>query len=166
MKEVDIETAMGFRHPEIVVLVVTRSKESKIDITPIGWAMLGSSNPRTWAIGVAKKHFCHKAILDTKEFTLCIPSWDQRKDVLYCGSVSGWKIEKLPNTKFELLAAKKIKTSLIKDSLACYECKLINKMGTSDHTIFLGEIVNVHISGGKEGLINLGGRIFKKFKRG
>ena len=166
MRKVEIEEALKFRHPEIVVLVVTISREEKIDITPLGWAMLGSSKPSTWAIGVAKKHYSHKAILDTKEFTVCLPAFEQKKDVLYCGTHSGWQVDKLKNTKFKILPAQKVETPLLDKSLACFECKLINQMNTSDHTIFLGEIVAAHISGEDNGLINLGGHYLVKIKRG
>ena len=97
MKEVDINEALRFRHPEIVVLVVTKSKEGaaqegsarrgKVNIAPIGWAMLGSSNPKTWAVGIAKKHYTHKAILDSKEFTVCLPH-EKQKD---CGFRSQYR---------------------------------------------------------------------------
>ncbi len=166
LKQTDINEAMRFRHPEIVVNVVTKSKEGKIDITPIGWAMLGSSNPRTWAIGVAKKHYSHKAILDSREFTVCIPSYKQAADTLYCGRTTGWKVDKLKETKFKVLWAKKISTPLLDESLACFECKLTDKMPTADHTIFLGEVLCAHVSGKKLGLINIGGSTLVKFKRG
>ncbi|MBM2821057.1 MAG: flavin reductase domain protein FMN-binding protein [Candidatus Berkelbacteria bacterium] len=127
MKEISIEMALRFRHPEIVINVVTKSKEGKVDVTPLGWAMLGSSSPNTWAIGVYKKHYSHKSILDTKEFTVCIPSFSQAKDTLFCGANSGWKIDKLPQTNFKILPAKKVSTPIIEDSLACFECKLIDQ---------------------------------------
>lgn len=166
MKKVEIEEAMQFRHPEIVVNIVTKSKEGKIDITPIGWAMLGSSKPRTWAIGVAKKHYSHKAIIDTREFVVCIPSSDQKKDTLYCGANTAWEIDKLEKTDFKMIKSDKISIPIINESLACYECKLINQMETSDHTIFLGEILAAHISEKNNGLINLGHSRLVEFKRG
>lgn len=166
MKNVEIEEAMKFRHPEIVVNVVTKSKIGKIDITPIGWAMLGSSSPRTWAIGVAKKHFSHQSILDTKEFVICIPSAGQKKDTLYCGANSGWKVNKLTKISFKMIDSEKVSVPMIDGSLACYECKLINKMETSDHTIFLGEILVAHISGENLGLINIGHSQLIEFERG
>lgn len=166
MKKTEIEEAMKFRHPEIVVNVVTKSKEAKIDVTPIGWAMLGSSNPRTWAIGIAKKHYSHKAILDSKEFTINIPSFEQRVDTLYCGRVSGWDEDKLSKTNFKTIDSKSISVPILEDSLASFECKLINQMETSDHTIFLGEILNAYISGGNDGLINVGHSTLARFERG
>ena len=166
MKKVEIEEAMKFRHPEIVVNVVTKSKENKIDITPIGWAMLGSSKPKTWAIGVAKKHFSHQSILDTKEFMICIPSTNQKKDTLFCGANSGWNIDKLKKTNFEMINSEKISVPMIDGSLACYECKLINQMETSDHTFFLGEILAAYISGKTDGLINIGHSQLIEFERG
>ena len=166
MKEVKIEEALKFRHPEIVVNAVTKSKEGKVDITPLGWAMLGSSKPPTWAIGVAKRHFSHKAILETKEFTICIPHFNQARDTLFCGAYSGWDTDKLAKTNFKTLPAKEVSTPLLDESLACFECRLIDQMQTSDHTIFLGEIVAAHVSGKHDGLINLGHRKLVKIKRG
>lgn len=166
MKKVEIDEAIKFRHPEIVINVVTKSAEGKVDITPIGWAMLGSSKPRTWAVGIAKKHYSHKAILDTKEFTICIPSFEQKDDVLFCGKNSGWEVDKLKETSFKITDAEFVSTPLLEDSLACYECKLIDQMPTSDHTIFLGEIVASYVSGKNEGMINLGGSNLVMLKRG
>lgn len=166
MEEVKVEEALKFRHPEIVVLVVTKSAENKIDITPIGWAMLGSSSPRTWAVGIAKRHYSHKSILETKEFTVCLPHFSQKDDVLFCGANSGWRVDKLSKTNFKILPASRVTTPLIDGSLACFECKLIDMMQTSDHTIFLGEIVAAHVSGKKDGLINLGHSKLVKIRRG
>ena len=166
LKETNIELALKFRHPELVVNVVTKSKEGIIDITPIGWAMLGSSNPRTWAIGIAKIHYSHKAILETKEFTVCLPCANQADDTLYCGIHTAWKVDKLKETSFKTKPASKVSTPLIDNSLACFECKLIDTMDTTDHTIFLGEIVFAHTSGKSTGLINIGGSRLVKFRRG
>lgn len=166
MKQTNIELALKFRHPEIVVNVVTRSREGVVDITPIGWAMLGSSNPRTWAIGIAKFHYSHKAILETKEFTVCLPSSKQAEDTYYCGTHTAWKVDKVKETKFEIIPANKVQTPLIGESLACFECKLIGKFATTDHTIFLGEIVEAHTSGRTMGLINMGGSKLVKYRRG
>lgn len=166
MKEVDVEKAMKYRHPEIVVNVVTKSKAGKIDITPIGWATQGSSAPQTWAIAIGKQSFTHKAILETKEFTVCIPSFLQKKDTLYCGSVSAFNVDKLPQTKFKLIKAKMVSTPLIDESLACFECKMIKKMETSDSTIFLGEIISASISGKHDGIINVDHNNLTKVSRG
>jgi flavin reductase (DIM6/NTAB) family NADH-FMN oxidoreductase RutF len=156
MKEVDIEEALKFRHPEIVVNVVTKSAKGKIDVTPIGWAMLGSSKPKTWAIGVGKDHFSHKAILESKEFTVCLPSFSQKEETLFCGTHTGWKTDKLAEAGLKISPAIKVSTPLLDGSLACYECKLVDQMETSDSTIFLGEILAAHTSGQNAGLINLG----------
>ncbi len=166
MKSTHIELALKFRHPEIVVNVVTKSQNGVIDITPIGWAMLGSSNPRTWAIGIAKMHFSHKAILETKEFTVCLPSAKQSIDTYFCGTHTAWKVDKIKETNFKMIDAAEVATPLIDESLACFECKLIGELDTADHTIFLGEIVAAHTSGRSMGLINMGSSRLAPFKRG
>jgi len=85
---------------------------------------------------------------------------------LLCGAHSGWDTDKLAKTKFKTLPAKEVSTPLLDESLACFECRLIDQMQTSDHTIFLGEILAAHVSGENEGLINLGHRKLAKIKRG
>ncbi len=166
MKQVEIEEALKLRYPEIVANIVTKSLDGKIDITPIGWLSPVSLDPPTWAICLDKEHFSRKAILETKEFTLCLPSAKQKEDVLFCGAHSGWDTDKLTQTKFKTLPAEKVSTPLLDDSLACFECKLIDTKENSDVTIFFGEIVAAHISGEKRGLANLGPKDLIEIERG
>jgi len=156
MKQVDVEEAMSKRYPEIVVLVTQKSKDGKVNITPLGWAMPANSKPRCWAISIAKKHYSNKVINETKEFCLCLPSLKQKEDTLYCGGVSGWDVDKLGKCSFELLPATRIKSPLLKNSIACFECKVIGKFDAPDHTVFIGEVVAAHVSDRKDKLYNLG----------
>lgn len=130
----------------------------KVDLTPIGWFTLCNSKPRCFAICLFNKHFSHKVISDTKEFVLCFPSYSQKKDILYCGSVHGWDVDKLEKCKLKIIPSKTVKPPLIKDSIACFECKVINTCNAGDHTIFIGEILISYISDRKDKVYNLGER--------
>ena len=156
MRQTSTELAVKKRHPEGVALVVCKDKKGMVDVTPIGWFMLCNSNPRCWAIALYHKHYSHKVISETKEFVLCLPSFKQKDDILYCGSVSGWKVDKLKKCKFKTIASEKVKPPLLVDSIACFECRVINKVKAPDHTIFVGEILNSYISERKDKTYNLG----------
>ncbi len=52
------------------IVSVQKSKDGKVNITPLGWAMPANGKPRCWAISVAKKHYSNKIINETKEFCL------------------------------------------------------------------------------------------------
>ena len=158
MKLIDNEIAIKKRHPEGVALIVCKDNNGKVNITPIGWYTICNSKPQCFAICPYHKHFSHKVISETKEFVLCLPSYSQKKDILYCGSVHGWDVNKLEHCQLKVLPSKKVKPPIIEDSIACFECKVIKSTNVGDHTIFIGEIVESYISDRKDKVYNLGGR--------
>ncbi len=155
MKQIGIEEGVKKRHPEGVALVVCKDEKGKVDITPIGWFMIANAKPRCWAISLQHRHYSHKVISETGEFVLCLPSYFQKKDILYCGSVSGWNEDKLKKTKFKTISSKKVKPPILKDCIACFECRVIEKTKVPDHTIFIGEILSAYISDKKDKIYNL-----------
>jgi flavin reductase (DIM6/NTAB) family NADH-FMN oxidoreductase RutF len=157
MKSVTVDEAIKKRVPEYVGLVVCKN-DKKVSVTPIGWFTLCNGDPRSWAICLANTHYSHKVISETKEFTLNIPSFAQKDDILYCGSVSGWDTDKLKNCKLETIESKQVKPPLLKDSIACFECKVTKTLNVGDSTIFVGEIVEAYISDRKDKVYNLGNR--------
>ena len=158
MRQIDTEAAIKKRYPEGVALVVCKDAKGKASVTPIGWFTLCNSKPRCWAICLYNKHYSHNVISRTREYVLCLPSYSQRKDILYCGSISGWKEDKLKHCKFKTVRAKKIKPPILENSIACFECKVIKTCNAGDHTIFIGEILASYISGRKDKTYNLGER--------
>ena len=163
MKKVNIEESIKKRHPEGVALIVCRDKK-KTSVTPIGWFMLCNSDPRCWAISLYHKHYSHKVISETKEFVLCLPSCSQKKDILYCGNVHGWNVDKLKNCNLKTIPSKKVKPPIIENSIACFECKVIKTCNLKDHTIFIGEILTSYISDRKDKVYNLGERKLIEWK--
>lgn len=140
MKE--IEKAKRAKYPENVALVVTRDEKGKIDITPICWFTNASWKfHETWAISLWKGHYSTELIKKNKEFVLCIPTIKQKKDILYCGFVSGRKVNKLDKCKFKLIQSKRVKPPMIKDCIACFECKLIKSMLVYNQMLFVGKVV-------------------------
>jgi len=139
----EIEKAEKAKFPENVALIVTKDKKGKVDITPICWFTNASyKGPKTWAISLWKGHYGTELIKKNKEFVLCIPSIKQKKDILFCGSVSGRKVNKLDKCSFKLIKSKKVKPPMIKNSLACFECKLIKSVLVYDQMLFIGKIVS------------------------
>lgn len=158
MKSVSVDEAIKKRHPEGVALIVCKDNDGKVDVTPIGWFTLCNSKPRRFAICLSQKHFSHKVIMETKEYVLCLPSFSQKEDILYCGGVHGWDTDKLKNCKLKTIPSEKIKPPIIEDSIACFECKVVNTLDTGDHTIFVGEVLTSYVSDRKDKIYNFGER--------
>lgn len=151
-----VEEAIKKRYPEAVALIICIDKKNKVNVTPIGWFSLCNFNPRCWMISLAKTHYSHKVIKETKEFVLCLPSYSQKDDVLYCGSIHGNNTDKLRNCKFKTIPSQKVKPPLLENSIACFECKVTNTCDCEDHTIFIGEILTSYTSNRKDKTYNRG----------
>lgn len=67
-----------------------------------------------------------QVISATQEFVLCLPSFKQKNDILYCGHVSGWDEDKLKKCKLQILPAKKVKTPLLAAHVSGRKDKVYN----------------------------------------
>ncbi|NMC36013.1 flavin reductase family protein [Candidatus Beckwithbacteria bacterium] len=146
LKKTSIKLALQKFFPEPLALVVSKEPKGRVNFCPVGYFSIISHDPKIWVVGLYEKHFSSKVIKQSKEYVLCLPSLEQANDVLYCGSVHGWKVDKTKETKFKLLPASKIKTPLIDASIACYECKVVKTVKIGDHLVFFGKIVAAHTS--------------------
>ena len=146
MKEVNVKQALEKKYPESVVLLTSSSSSGKANIITLGWSMQTSFDPPMLAVSIGKTRYSHKLVSQTKEFVLCFPSQGQEEDVLFCGTHSGHEVDKFVSTNLRPVKAKFVKPPLLENSVACFECKIVESVETGDHTIFVGEIVASYIS--------------------
>jgi len=126
------------------VLVTCADKAGKPDIITLSWAMPASGSPPMVAIGVSPRRLSHTLIEETKEFIVNIPTMDIVNETLYCGRISGRRVDKFKETGLTPIPAKKVKPPAIKECVAHLECRLRSQIETGDHTIFIGEVIEAY----------------------
>ena len=122
------------------------------DIMACEWTNHISYNPSLIAISVSPKHATHKNIDDKGEFGVNIASVDQAVMASISGEVSGRDVDKikvLEELNFKFYKAKKIDVLMVEGASANIECKLIKKIDLGDHTMFVGEAVEVQVNNKK-----------------
>jgi len=160
--EVSWDEAIRRKYPEPVVLVVSCDREGKPNVMPAGWCMVTSGRPPMLAVSIGHGRYTHKLIEETGEFVIVFPNEEMKEMVEYTGSCSGRDVDKFKAFGIETLKAKRVKPPLIKDAVACFECKVRGRLVTGDHTIFAGEVVASHISEKyRYRLYNFGNNLFK-----
>lgn len=160
--EVSWSEAIRKKYPEPVVLVVSCDREGKPDVMPAGWSMVTSGTPPMLAVSIGHGRYTHKLIEETDEFVLVFPNEEMTKMVEYTGSCSGSDTDKFADFGIETLKSKYVKPPLIRDAVACFECKVRGKFVTGDHTIFAGEVVASHVSERyKDRIYNFGSGTFR-----
>lgn len=145
LKKGDTEKVLEKRFPEAVALVVSKSKEGKVTVCPIGYFSLAAFAPKTWAISVYREHSTNKFIKATNEFVLCLPSMGWVDDVLASGS-GHYDKDKVKKLKFKFLNVSNSGVPIIDGSIACFVCKVVKEVDVGDHTTFFGEIVESYDS--------------------
>jgi flavin reductase (DIM6/NTAB) family NADH-FMN oxidoreductase RutF len=125
------------------VLVTCNDDKGKTNVITIAWHTTISKNPPLYGISVAPGRYSHDIIKKSKEFTINFVPYSLVEKVHFCGTHSGRSTDKIKETKLTLIPGQKIKTHLIEECFAHLECKLSNTLTLGDHTLFVGEVVNV-----------------------
>jgi flavin reductase (DIM6/NTAB) family NADH-FMN oxidoreductase RutF len=150
-------------YPRQVILVTSKSGE-KTNIITLAWHTPVSFDPPLVAIFIGKTCFSNQLIKEGKEFVISIPTEDMGEKALLIGSKSGKEIDKFSEAKLTQLKSSKVKPPLIKECPISIECKLVKEVEAGDHTIFIGEVVEIHSSKtNKKFLFDKGGRNFVGF---
>ena len=141
---------MNRKFPEPVALVTCSGNNGKDNVITVGWFMQTSIAPVLLAISIGKMRFSHDLLLNAGEFVLCFPSPVQSDAVVYCGTHSGRDIDKFTKTDLMKIPARHVRAPLIAGSIASFECRVVDSFSTSDHTIFVGEVLTAYVSESKE----------------
>ncbi|KLO21656.1 MULTISPECIES: flavin reductase family protein [unclassified Marinitoga] len=120
-----------------VTSVVTMNVDNKINGITVAWITRVSIKPAMIAISIGKKRYSYELLEKTDRFGICILSKKQKDIAKLFGSKSGRIFNKFKNIEYEMT---KNKIPKLKDIIAFFECKIINKTDAGDHVIYIGEI--------------------------
>ena len=124
MAKASIKKAFTFLEPGPVVLVTTKDGD-KNNIMTISWHMVMDFTPQI-AITTGPWNHSFETLMKTKECVIAIPNVDIAEKVVRIGTVSGKEVDKFKEYGLTPLPAEVVKAPLIKECLACIECKLID----------------------------------------
>lgn len=140
-KPVKLDIAYRLLGPGPLVLVSSLYK-GRAGITPIAWNMPVSDDPPIVALEIWEKHFIYKAILETGDFVVNIPSSDMAETCRKLGSVSGEKCDKFKEFHLEKERSKKVRSPKLKSAIGILECKLRRENAMlKKYNIVLGDVV-------------------------
>lgn len=132
-----------YAFPMQAVLVTVNDQNLKTNAITIAWHTPISKKPPLYCISVGPSRYSHKLIKNSKEFAINFAPYTITDKVNFCGTCSGRNVDKFKESGLTLIDAEKIKTKLIKECFAHFECKVHDEITVGDHTLFIGEIVNI-----------------------
>lgn len=124
------------------LVLVTSLFDNRAGITPIAWHMPVSDDPPIVALEIWEKHFIYKAIMQTGDFVINIPSSGMAETCRNLGSVSGGKVDKFKKFDLDKVPSKMIKSPRLASAIGVVECKLRkDKAMLNKYNIVLGDVV-------------------------
>jgi flavin reductase (DIM6/NTAB) family NADH-FMN oxidoreductase RutF len=165
MQKLNIAGAMSdLTKPEHPVLVISGNNNDRVNIMVAGWVMRTSFKPPLVAVSVGHTRHTHSLLEKYPEFVLSYPVKGQERIIDFCGTKSGRDADKISHLKIKTSPAQKVNLVLIEDSRVNFECRIVDRFKTGDHTIFVGEILAASGNPDKKPLLNIGNYKYKEFE--
>jgi flavin reductase (DIM6/NTAB) family NADH-FMN oxidoreductase RutF len=140
--------------------LTVKDRSGRVNIMTIGWGLLGIVwRDPIFMVAVRPSRHTFGLLENADDFTVTIPFSDVSKQLIYCGTHSGSKVDKFKETDLQTVLARNVSSPVveIKDSRH-YECKIVqisamdkNRLNAqydakqyqdhSYHTYFFGKIV-------------------------
>jgi len=171
-KSIDLKLAYRLLGPGPVVLVSSLLGR-RAGITPIAWNMPVSDEPPMVALEIWHEHFIYKAILETGDFVVNIPSSDMADMIRKLGGVSGREVDKFKKFGLAREPGKLVRSPRLAAAIGILECRLRrDERLLKTYNIVLGDVLYAEADKevftdrwhpekkGPKVLHHLGGRIF------
>jgi flavin reductase (DIM6/NTAB) family NADH-FMN oxidoreductase RutF len=133
-------------YPVPVILVTCLDKAGQPNVMTISWVGTVASVPPCLAIGVRPYRYSHAAIEEQGEFVVNIPNCALLRAVDYCGRMPRHRTsDKFAKAGLIPVPASQVASPLIAECPVNIECKLIQSLDLGSHTLFVGQILAVHV---------------------
>jgi flavin reductase (DIM6/NTAB) family NADH-FMN oxidoreductase RutF len=125
-------------------VLVGANVAGKPNYMAVAWTGVACMDPPMIAVAINKIRHTGKGIQENKTFSVNIPSAKNSVELDYCGIVSGSKVDK--STVFDSFYGKAKTAPMIDEFPVNIECVLRNTLELGSHSLYVGEIVDVHVS--------------------
>lgn len=139
-----MQIGQNFFIPMPVVLVGTQVS-GRANFMAVGWCSRANASPPMIVCGIGNHHYTPKGIMETKTFSVNIPSSALLEKTDYCGIVSGEKIDK--SSVFDVFYGSLKTAPMIQQCPVALECRLVQAVPLQTNTLFIGEIAGVYAEG-------------------
>lgn len=137
-----IDKFYNYGFPIQATLITCKDQNKGVNVFTVAWHTPVSRYPPLFGLFVSQKRYSRDLIEKSGEFVVNFMPFDFVEKVDFCGTHSGKDVDKIRETGLTLEKGS-FDTPYIKESTACFECKVFEHKKIGDHSFFIGEIKNV-----------------------
>ena len=130
-------------YPTPALIVGTYDKDGKPNGMTAAWTGICCSSPPCVTVSLRKATYSYGNIVESKAYTLNIPSEEYVAEADYFGIASGKREDKFKATGLTPVKSELVNAPYIKEFPLIIECKLLHTFEIGLHTQFIGEIIDV-----------------------
>ena len=130
-------------YPAPVLIVCTYDKHGKPNAMTAAWGGICCSKPPCVTVSLRKATYSYGNIVESKAYTLNIPSEQYVKEADYFGIASGKNEDKFLSTGLTPVKSELVNAPYVQEFPLILECKLLHTFEIGLHTQFIGEIIDV-----------------------
>ena len=132
-----------FPNPTVLVGTIV---DGKPNFAPYAWCGITGGEPPTVSVGIRHERYTLKGVHQNKTFSVNIPSTDLLRETDYCGTVSGAKVDKVKDCRFNVYYGILDTAPLIEQCPVNLECEVLHILNLNSHALVVGSIVQTHVS--------------------
>ena len=125
--------------------LVTVADGDEKNILTVAWTGILSTIPPTTYISVRPRRHSYHLLKNSREFVLHLPPAALAKQVDYCGTFTGAKVDKFAKCGFTLLPSDEVAAPTVAECPVALECRVKSILPMGSHDVFISEIVSVSV---------------------
>ena len=127
-------------------LLIGANIDGKPNFLAIAWGGVADGEPPMVSVAIRHSRYTLKGILQNGVFSVNVASVDLVKEVDYCGSASGAKVDKVEVCRFKVFYGKLASAPLIEQCPINMECKVVHMLDLGSHVLVVGRVEETHVS--------------------
>ncbi len=131
--------------PTPVFIIGTYDKNAKPNAMAVAWGGICCSDPVCVSVSLREATYTYANILESKAFTVNIPSEKYIKEADYFGIVSGRTEDKFASTGLTPVKSELVNAPYIKEFPFVLECTMLHAVKVGLHTLFIGQVKDVKV---------------------
>lgn len=128
------------------IVLVSSAWRGETNIMTMGWHMMMQFSPALFGCYIWAGNHSYDLIRNSQECVINIPTVDLVSKVVAVGNSTGGQVDKFREFRLTPVKADKVKTPLVKECYANFECKLFDSSLIGEYGLFVWEVVKAHVA--------------------
>jgi flavin reductase (DIM6/NTAB) family NADH-FMN oxidoreductase RutF/nitroreductase len=137
--------AKGWIMPKPALVIGSYDNEGNPNIMTASWVGIVNSNPMSIGVSVRSSRHTYKNIMETRSFTVNVPSARFVAHMDYAGVVSGRDEDKFKTLGLTPIKGTYVNAPVIDEFPIVIECEVTHTFDLGSHTQFVGKVIDTRI---------------------